>query len=97
MQNVSVYFRPKYLKFRDRDNEELRLSCTLRSLDLPVPSLLTSEWWRTLPLSRYGNAGPSRGSGDRVTRKDAKGDAKTAILVSSNKDSPNTNITTTEE
>ena len=97
MQNVSVYFRPRYLKFRDRDNEEWRLSSALRSLDLPVPSILTSEWWRTLRSSRNDNDDSSRRPDDRVIRKDAKSDAKTVILVNSNKDRPNTNITTTEE
>ena len=96
VQNVSVYFRPRYLKFRDRDNEEWRLSSALRSLDLPVPSILTSEWWRTLRSSRNDNDDSSRGPDDRVFRKDAS-DAKTVIVMNSNKYRPNTNITTTEE
>jgi hypothetical protein len=95
--NALVYFRPRYLKFRDRDNEEWRLSSALRSLDLPVPSILTSEWWRTLRSSRNDNDDSSRGPDDRVFRKDAKSDAKTVIVMNSNKDRPNTNITTTEE
>ena len=84
MQNVyvSVYFRPRYLKFRDRDNEELRLSSALRSLDLPVPSVLTSEWWRTLCSNRKSNDGSRRGLDDRVGR-DATNDATSVILMNS--------------
>ena len=84
MKNVSVYFRPKYLKFRDRDNGELRLSSALRSLDLPVPSILTSEWWRTLRSIRNDNDNSSRGPDNRVIPKDATGDAKTVILMNFN-------------
>lgn len=38
--NALVYFRPKYLKFRERDSEELRIASLFRTLDLPVPKCL---------------------------------------------------------
>ena len=40
-----VYFRPKYLKFRQRIPEDLRVASVLRVLNLSVPRCLTAEWW----------------------------------------------------
>ncbi|KAL3784427.1 LOW QUALITY PROTEIN: hypothetical protein ACHAW5_006533 [Stephanodiscus triporus] len=79
-----VYFRPRYLKFRDRDNEELRLSSALRSLDLPVPSILTSEWWRTLCSKSSSSDGSKRCLDDRVIRRDSKNDTTSVIVENSN-------------
>ena len=53
--NCMVYFRPRYLKFRERDNEEYRIASSLRALDLRVPSLLNKEWWENLRSHKYGN------------------------------------------
>jgi len=76
--NALVYFRPRYLKFRDRDSEELRLSSALRSLDLPVPAFLRGEW-QTMCSKRNANDDLSQGFGDyQVTREDK---ATQAILI----------------
>ena len=53
--NCMVYFRPRYLKFRERDSEEYRIASSLRALDLRVPSLLNKEWWESLRSHKYGN------------------------------------------
>lgn len=47
--NAFVYFRPRYRKFRERDNDELRLASAFRALDIKVPKVLSVEWWRALP------------------------------------------------
>lgn len=44
----AVYFRPVYLKFRERDHEELRLASMMRALDITLPSILSIDWWRAL-------------------------------------------------
>ncbi|KAL7539380.1 hypothetical protein ACHAXR_009245 [Thalassiosira sp. AJA248-18] len=38
---LQVYFRPRYLKFRERDSEELRLASIFRALDVRVPTILS--------------------------------------------------------
>ncbi|KAL7541328.1 hypothetical protein ACHAWF_006907 [Thalassiosira exigua] len=48
VMNALVFFRPKYLKYRKRHIEELRLKSILRTLDLAVPKILSAEWWRSL-------------------------------------------------
>ena len=40
-----VYFRPKYLKFRQRDPHDFRLASVMRVLNLSVPRILTNDWW----------------------------------------------------
>ena len=40
----AVYFRPRYLKFRERDNTELRLASAFRACDLAVPRFLTNRY-----------------------------------------------------
>mmetsp|Transcript_39798 Transcript_39798/g.85809 ORF Transcript_39798/g.85809 Transcript_39798/m.85809 type:complete len:358 (-) Transcript_39798:605-1678(-) len=44
--NAFVYFRPKYRKFRERDNDELRIASILRTLEYRVPKLLDLDWWQ---------------------------------------------------
>jgi len=46
-----VYFRPRYQKFRERDNKELRLASIFRSLDMKVPKILCVDWWQMLRSS----------------------------------------------
>lgn len=46
--NAVVFFRPSYLKFRERDSDEMRIKSILRTLDIAVPKILSSSWWRTL-------------------------------------------------
>ena len=43
--NALVFFRPRYLKFRSRDEDEFRIASVLRVLDLSVPRILDTEWW----------------------------------------------------
>lgn len=79
--NAIVYFRPRYVKFRDRDSEELCLSSALRSLDLPVPALLRGEW-QTLYSKRNAEDYLSQGFEDyQVTRED-KATKATVICAS---------------
>jgi heme/copper-type cytochrome/quinol oxidase subunit 2 len=40
-----VYFRPKYLKFRQRIPDDFMIASVLRVLNLSVPRYLTTEWW----------------------------------------------------
>ena len=52
-----VYFRPKYLKFRERDPNEFRLASILRALDITdrlsiLSTILSKEWWQTLRSNR---------------------------------------------
>ena len=46
--NAFVFFRPRYLKYRERDKEELRLASILRAVDINVPKVLSVDWWRRL-------------------------------------------------
>ena len=46
--NAVVFFRPRYLKYRERDKEELRLASILRAVDVNVPKILSVDWWRRL-------------------------------------------------
>eukprot|EP00970_Alexandrium_tamarense_P015017 scaffold4595_cov191-Alexandrium_tamarense.AAC.1 len=41
-----VYFRPQYLKHRERGASDLRIASVLRVLNINVPCLLSVEWWR---------------------------------------------------
>ena len=41
--NSLVFFRPSYLKYRYRDEEEFRLASICRVLNIPVP-----RWWKSL-------------------------------------------------
>lgn len=42
-----VYFRPQYLKYRERDALDFRIASVLRVLNLSVPRFLTIEWWES--------------------------------------------------
>jgi hypothetical protein len=42
-----VYFRPQYLKFRQRDPSDFRITSVLRVLNIKVPRFLTVEWWQS--------------------------------------------------
>ena len=41
-----MYFRPQYLKHRERGASDLRIASVLRVLNINVPCLLSVEWWR---------------------------------------------------
>lgn len=45
-----VYFRPKYLKFRQRDPRDFRIASVMRVLNLSVPRFLTNDWWEARKL-----------------------------------------------
>jgi hypothetical protein len=80
--NAIVYFRPRYLKFRDRDSEELRLSSALRSLDLPVPSFLRGEW-QTLCSKRNADDDSSQGFEDYQPAREDKATQATTVIRAS--------------
>lgn len=42
-----VYFRPQYLKYRERDASDFRIASVLRALNLGVPRFLAVEWWES--------------------------------------------------
>jgi hypothetical protein len=42
-----VYFRPQYLKFRERDASDFRIASVLRVLNLRVPRIFGVEWWES--------------------------------------------------
>ena len=55
-----VYFRPYYLKFRQRDPDDFRIASLMRVLNLSVPRVLTVEWWETLNCRKSTSVdGPS--------------------------------------
>ena len=45
--NALVFFRPRYLKFRSRDDDEFRAASVLRVFNLSVPRILDTEWWES--------------------------------------------------
>ena len=54
-----VYFRPYYLKFRQRDPNDFRMASLMRVLNLSVPRVLTVEWWQTINCRKTSVDGPS--------------------------------------
>ena len=46
--NALVFFRPQYLKYRERDPTEYRLASIFRVLGISVPQSLSMEWWKSL-------------------------------------------------
>ncbi len=46
--NALVYFRPQYLKYRDRDSSELKITSIGRVIGVHIPRCCTAEWRRSL-------------------------------------------------
>ena len=54
-----VYFRPQYLKYRERDALDFRIASVLRVLNLSVPRFLTIEWWESRSKRNNKSSGDS--------------------------------------
>ena len=75
--NSLVFFRPSYLKYRQRDEKEFRLASICRVLNVPVPRVLLVEWWKSFIESKKESEDVGVGGGttrQKVGNDDANRD-----------------------